>query len=84
MYWAVQSQSKLFFSRQSFVLISLDILMQLIELNSNFEYFIYTGGMLKRGLRVATAPLTNKHVLILNFFITNICFISHSFIWDTK
>ena len=31
-------------------------------------------------------PLTNKDVLILNFelIVTNICFISHSFIPDTK
>ena len=56
MYRAVQNRSKLFFSRLSFLLISLNNLMQLIELNNNFEDLIYAGYVLKQAVEWGGSP----------------------------
>ena len=56
MYRAVQNWSKLFFSKRSYVLISLYIFMELFELN-DFEYFIHGSTILKRVVQGEVATL---------------------------
>ena len=51
MYRADQNRLK-----RSFVLIFLNILMQFIELNNDFEYFIHVGRLLKRGVKGGGSP----------------------------
>ena len=63
-----------------------NILNYLLELNKNVKYLSHEYRALKWGLRGVVAPLTHKYDLIFNFKLSvpNICFIFHSFIWETE
>ena len=68
MYRAVQNWSKLFFYTQSLVLISLNILMQILKLNEDFEYFIHVSRVLKWGVEASGIPPHIDPVLTLYLY----------------
>ena len=75
----IQNWPNLLYFSWGFVVIALNILIELLELNNDFKYFVHIGRVLKRGV----APLhTKMFVLILNFKLTirNICFVPYNFI----
>ena len=59
MYRAVQNRSNLIFSTHGFDLIFLNILILLLELNTDFKYFIHVDRVLTRGVEWGGSPPHN-------------------------
>ena len=62
MYSAMQNRPNLSFSTRGFAIISLNILIQFLELSNDFKYFIHAGTVLKRVVEGEAAPLFTTNI----------------------